>query len=143
MDPAASPRQRFLLVRGGGREHLLPLERVLRVLGGVRLYPFPGAPPAVKGLAEVGGEPLVVLDLVRLTGSAAGLAGQAGVVVLVKAGPVEEAETVGLAVDEALDILELPLAEITPASQGLVAGDAVIAGRLVPVLDLAALAGEA
>lgn len=130
---------RFLLVQAGEVDYLLPLDRVRRVLAGLRLFPFPGAAPVVAGLAEVGGEPLVVLDLGRLAGSHEGAAAGGAVTVVAAVGPSETPEMAGLAVDEALDILDIPAADITRLRDGVVSGEAMAAGRTARVLDLAAV----
>ncbi len=96
----------------------------------------------VAGLAEVGGEPLVVLDLARLAGAAG--AGPAGprVTVVAFVGPPGAEEVAGLWVDDAVDIVELPAEAITRVRGGVVSGEAVAAGRTAQVLDLAAVGGE-
>jgi purine-binding chemotaxis protein CheW len=130
---------RCLLVRAGGQECALPLERVRRVVRALRVHPLPGAAPALLGLAEYGGEPLPVLDLARLI--AAPEAGQRdpAVTVVVVAGPKEATETVGLAADAALDVVEAPVRGLPGAERGLVVGEALVEGRAVRVLDPAAL----
>lgn len=133
----------FLMVQVGGVEYLLPLARVRRVLAGLRLFPFPGASPAVAGLAEVGGEPLVVLDMGRLAGAGSHHGVVAAVTVIVRVGPPEALETAGLSVDDALDIVDLSAATISRLRNGLVSSEAIVAGREVGVLDLEALDGSA
>jgi len=142
MNTALRETPRFLLVQAGGFDYLLPLHRVRRILAELRLYPFPGAAPAVAGLAEVGGEPLVVLDLARLAGAAG--AGPAGprVTVVAFVGPPGAEEVAGLRVDDVVDIVELPAEAITRVRGGVVSGEAVAAGRTAQVLDLAAVGGE-
>lgn len=143
MNAAEETPVRFLMVQAGGVEYLLPLARVQRVLAGLRLFPFPGASPAVAGLAQAGGEPLVVLDVERLVGAAGEPRTESAVIVIARAGPPEALETVGLSVDAALDIVELPVAAISRVHDGLVCGEASVAGRAARVLDLGALAGGA
>ncbi len=132
---------RFLMVQAAGVDYLLPLGRVRRVLAGVRLFPFPGAAPAVAGLAAVGGEPLVVLDVGRLAGAGGeGVAG-AAVTVIAHVGPPEAPEVTGLSVDDVLDIVDLPAAAIARVRDGVVSGEAIAAGRTARVLDLEAVGG--
>ncbi len=133
---------RFLMVRAAGVDYLLPLHRVRRVLAGLRLYPFPGAAPVVAGLAEVGGEPLVVLDLARLAGAEGSDASATPVTVLALLGPAEAPELAGLAVADVLDIVEVPAAGLARVRDGVVSGEAVADGRMARVVDLEAVGRE-
>lgn len=135
-----------LLVRAGGYVCALPLGAVRRVVRALAVHPLPGGAPELKGLAEFAGEPLPVLDLGRLVGAAAGggTGAQAGapVTIVAWAGPPEAREMVGLSVDAALEVVEVPLETVVGGvggASGLVAGEAAVHGQVVRVLDLAAL----
>ena len=116
----------------------VPLARVRRVVRALPVSPLPGAAPELLGLAEFGGEPLPVLDLALLVGAAPGASAALPVTVVVMAGSEGATELAGLAADAALDIAQVPS---PPAAGGrrLVAGEVLLAGRHVCVLDLAAL----
>jgi len=139
MEKIAGAVQRCLLVQAGEQECALPLDRVRRVVRALQVHPLPGAAPALLGLAEYGGEPLPVLDLARLLAAPPAAAGAAAVTVIVAAGPSGATELVGLAADAALDIAEAPLVGLPGADRGLVAGEALVDGRPVRVLDLGML----
>jgi purine-binding chemotaxis protein CheW len=131
--------RRCLLVRAGAHECALPLERVRRVVRALKVHPLPGAAPELLGLAEFAGEPLPVLDLASLIGAPPGGAGTAPVTVIVAAGRRGGTELVGLAAEAALDIAMAPADGLPGGDRGLVAGESLVEGRPVRVLDLAAL----
>lgn len=127
---------RFLLVEAGGIPYLLPLPRVIRVLAGLRLHPCPGASPVVAGLAEVGGEPLLVLAVEQFASSGHEVPASAAVTVVAQVGPPDALETVGLQVEAALDIVEVKPEAISRVRAGVVCGEAMVQGRAARVLDL-------
>ncbi len=131
-----------LLVRAGEYVCALPLGAVRQVLRSLPLHPLPGSAPELRGLAEFAGDPLPVLDLARLARAPQGANPAFPVTVVAWAGPPGARELVGLAADAALDVAYLPPAGIVPAAAGaggdggLVAGDALVAGQVVRVMNL-------
>lgn len=111
----------------GDAQEIIPLRPVTRL---------PGAPPYVRGLLNMRGTIVTVLDLgVRLDPSRA-LSPQ-GSIVLMRHGE----RTVGIVVDEVLDIQTLDVdtgGAVEPAS-AIVRGVASLDGSTVVVLDLAAM----
>ena len=132
-----------LLARAGDHWCALPLPRVRRVVKTLKLYPLPGAGNEIAGLAEVDGEPLVVMSLERLIEAPAGAAAEFPITLLVEAGAESSAEVVGLVADEAGDIVRLDEGSIVGPPRGLVRGETRLERGLVRVLDLAALGREA
>ncbi|MGV8040300.1 MAG: chemotaxis protein CheW [Thermoanaerobaculaceae bacterium] len=127
---------RCLLVRAGEYLCALPLNQVRRVVATLTTHPLPGAAPELLGLAEFAGEPLPVLELTRLVNAPAGAASPRPVTVVAWAGPPAERELVGLAADEALAIVELPVGALAGTRLGLVSGEALVDGVPVRVLNL-------
>jgi len=131
-----------LLVRAGEYVCALPLGDVRRVVRSLPLHPLPGSAPELRGLAELAGEPLPVLDLARLARAPQGANPAFPVTVVAWAGPPQARELVGLAADAALDVAHLPAAAVTPAAGGdgaLIAGEALVDGQVVRVIDLRGL----
>jgi chemotaxis signal transduction protein len=135
-----------LLVRAGEYVCALPLGAVRQVLRSLPLHPLPGSAPELKGLAELAGDPLPVLDLARLARAPQGANPVFPVTVVAWAGPAEARELVGLAADAALDVAALPAAAVVAAAPGsgggdggLVAGEAIVGGQVVRVINLQAL----
>ncbi len=131
--------RRILVVRCGAARCGLPAASVRRVLRALPLQPVPGAERKLLGLAQFGGEPLVVLDLLALLGGSVEQGGALPITVVVSVGPAEAAELVGLAVDEALEVVSFDPASATPGGGGLVAGETLVGEHVVRVLDLEAL----
>jgi chemotaxis signal transduction protein len=142
----ATPEQAMmshLLVRAGQYLCALPLGEVRRVLRGVVVHPLPGASAELRGLAEFGGEPLAVLDLAKLVRAPQGANPLYPVTVIAWIGRGDSRELVGLATDGALDVVRLAAEASVGGDGGLIRGEAVVAGDVVRVLDLAAFGGVA
>jgi chemotaxis signal transduction protein len=120
-------------LRVGAERYALPVADVRAIVDMEGLAPVLGMPPSVLGLRALDGALLPVFDLARLLG----VAGGAPTRIVV----VETAGTVGLAVDEVLDVAELPELDGERASERL-HGTALLDGVLVGAIDLpAVLAG--
>ena len=109
-------------------QEIIPFRRVTRL---------PGAPPFVLGLINVRGTIVTVIDLgARLDPSCAPIAD--GSVLLAR----HRDRTVGLAVDEVLDVrgvaVDVP-PDQTASGGGVVRGLSTVDGRAVVVLDLDAM----
>lgn len=83
------------------------------------------------GLAQSGGEPLPVLDAAALVENEELSSRGPYLTVVLQIGT----ETVGLAVDEACDVIALEPEQVAPTDQGLVVGEAVVGERVIRVLD--------
>jgi purine-binding chemotaxis protein CheW len=135
--PDSSGAVKALLARAGDSWCAIPLEDLRRVLPAVKLYPLPGSGWEIAGLAEVDGEPLVVLSLERLLAAPAGAGSEYPVTLVVAAGP--RREVVGLAADEAGEIVQLDRRSAAGGSRGIVAGELAVGERVVHVVELARL----
>jgi len=131
-----------LLVQAGEYVCALPLVSVRRVVRSLTVHPLPGSAPELEGLAEFGGEPLPVLNLARMVNAAPGANPAYPVTVVVWAGPADAREIMGLAVDAALEVADVPSASVVAGGGGFLLGEAPIAGRVVRVLNLEALGRE-
>jgi chemotaxis signal transduction protein len=124
-----------LTARAGDHWCALPLPRVRRVIHALALHPLPGASDEIAGLAEVDGEPLVILSLEKLIGAPPGPTAEFPVTLLVEAGPENATELVGLAADEAGDIIRVDEASIVGPPRGFVRGETRRKSGVVRVLD--------
>jgi len=131
-----------LLVQAGEYVCALPLVSVRRVVRSLTVHPLPGSAPELEGLAEFGGEPLPVLNLARMVNAAPGANPSYPVTIVVWAGPTEAREIMGLAVDAALEVADVPSSAVVTGGGGFLLGDAPVAGRVVRVLNLEALGRE-
>jgi len=131
-----------LLVQAGEYVCALPLISVRRVVRSLTVHPLPGSGPELEGLAEFGGEPLPVLNLARMVNAAPGANPSYPVTVVVWAGPTDAREIMGLAVDAALEVADVPPSSVVAGGGGFLVGEAPVAGRVVRVLNLEALGRE-
>jgi purine-binding chemotaxis protein CheW len=125
----------FVRLEVGGERYALPVEHVREVgeLGDVTPLPRSGA--HTLGVVNVRGHIVPVFDLGSLIGSGQGASGRRLVVATVDDGHV------GFAVDDIVSVGEL--LDVEPESGGILLGTANVAGRLVGILDLAALLDRA
>ncbi|HEV8630866.1 MAG TPA: chemotaxis protein CheW [Thermoanaerobaculia bacterium] len=137
--PGVGPTK-ALLARAGDCWCAIPLDDLRRVLPAVKLHPLPGAGWEIAGLAEVEGEPLVVLNLERLVEAPPGAAADFPVTLVVAAGA--RRETIGLAADEAGDIVLLDPARASGERRGVAAGELAVGDRLVRLVALGRLGSE-
>ena len=131
-----------LLVQAGEYVCALPLVSVRRVVRSLTVHPLPGSAPELEGLAEFGGEPLPVLNLARMISAAPGANPSYPVTVVVWVGPPEAREIMGLAVDAALEVADVPFSAVVAGGGGFLFGEAPVAGKVVRVLNLEALGRE-
>lgn len=120
----------YLLARVRDERYAFAVTVVREVAMALEVTPVPGAPPAVRGVHNLRGEVVPILELAMLLGLGDGQ-GQS-VVVAEHAG-----RRAGLAVDELLDVTELGV-ELEAAEAPLV-GSALVDGELVGVVDVGAI----
>ncbi len=123
---------RLLLWRAGAQRCAAPIERLREVLPAVPVSALPGAPAAVRGVANVRGALVTVVDGRLVLGESA--AAPAEATVLVRYG----SRTVGLAVDDVEDLVTVPDAALVPRGGDAAAGWEVRLGDGPParLLDL-------
>ncbi len=132
--PLSASGTGYLLVRAGEQICAVPVGSVRRVVRALTVHPLPGARAELAGLAEFGGEPLPVLDLARLIGAPVGAHPLFPVTVVVWSRTADGREGVGLAADEALEVVDLSAASWVP-TPGFLVGEALVGDRVVRVLD--------
>lgn len=110
---AANAAMALLVVRMGGRSCALRAEHVIEILPRVRLSQVPNLPDQVLGVVNVRGRVVPVIDVrARVSGSDAPPPSYLHLVIVLAAG-----RHVGLAVDEVLDVRDVPRAAVeTPGA---------------------------
>jgi purine-binding chemotaxis protein CheW len=133
---------RYLCLELASEVYALPLLSVHEVHGYAEPTPLPRMPRHVRGVTNLHGSIVPVIDLRLRVGIAAQGYDRRTVIVFVAAGP----QLVGLIADGASRVLDLPAAEIQPSPEvadgvdvTFVAGVARVAERVVVVLDVDAL----
>ncbi len=122
-----------------GETFAIPLSQVKEIIRVPHITWVPGAPATVKGIINLRGTVVAVLELAALLGHPAVACGQTSRIVIVdSAGAVA-----GLLVEEVLGVEEVAYAAIEPSMRTLdeqqrnyVSAQAEAAGRLVGVLDI-------
>lgn len=116
-------------LRVGAERYALPVADVRSIVDMEGLAPVLGMPPAVIGLRALDGALLPVFDLAALLG----VAGAVPARIVVAA--ARDGSEVGLAVDEVLDVAELPALDEQGAA-GALRGSVLLDGALVGAIDL-------
>jgi len=128
-------QRRFLLVRTGQARYALPLAAVRRVLRSLQIFPVPAAQPQLVGLAQWRGEPMPILDLAALVRETEPPPAADPTVVVVRVGPTEDRELVGLVVTEVESVVKATPSLGEARSRGLVRGEIPVDDSRVPVVD--------
>jgi purine-binding chemotaxis protein CheW len=116
-------------LRVGAERYALPVADVRSIVDMEGLAPVLGMPAAVLGLRVLDGALLPVFDLAAVLGTAGGTSTR--IVVVEPRGELQ----IGLAVDEVLDVAELPQLDGERAA-GALRGTALLDGTLVGAIDL-------
>lgn len=124
-----------LRIRLGTDQYALDLDHVLEVVELGEVTPVPGSGATLIGLRNLRGEILPAFDLSALLGVASESAPRSLVVV------ADGDRRAGLAVDEVIDLSQLPEATATVDSL-LVRGGVLVEGALVGLVDVSATLGS-
>lgn len=138
--PEAAPERkpRLLVFGAGGESYAVPMGCVREVERVGRVTPVPGAPAVVRGLVNLRGEILPLLDLAALVGRKA--EPSAPRLIVAQAGPADP--VVALMVEELSGLAPFSEDEIEPPQQtGPVRGSFEHRGRRVCLLDPQAVFG--
>jgi purine-binding chemotaxis protein CheW len=133
-------RFRLLVFRLDGREHAIPLEHVLEVFRMVAVTPLLEAPSWVRGVIDIRGRVVPVIDLRVKLGMPVRETDLSTPIVMVETGSA----VAGLVIDEVLEVLSIPSEAVVPLDPAagptrVLTSLARMGGRLVLVLDTEAL----
>lgn len=144
--PALAPV--LLSFRLGADDYAVELARVREVVLLDRVDWLPGFAPAVRGVVDLRGEPVLAVDLATAIGLAPAAVTAESSLVVVEAGRPGETGVVGLIVDSVRDIVEVDAAELSAAATRLadgvvepLSGVVGLAGGAMRVVDLDRLLG--
>jgi purine-binding chemotaxis protein CheW len=138
---ATSPAMELLSFRLSEQDYCVDIMSVREIRGSTRTTSLPHAPDYVRGVINLRGTILPVIDLSRRFGLPPADADARNVIIVVQV----DGRTFGLLVDAVSDILALPASELQPPPQiaegsaGLVRSLAIVEGRMLRVLDLDAV----
>jgi purine-binding chemotaxis protein CheW len=111
-----SRRREFLALRLGGELYGVEIERISAILKVPPITPVPRAPDGVMGIITVRGKVVALMDLRPKLRLARAPASRLARVLLI---PIEGGESVGLFVEEVLQVCRLSSEEIEPAQSAL------------------------
>lgn len=132
-----TPRQ-FLTFHLGDEEYALEIERVQEIKGFSPVTPLPNSPPYMRGVLNLRGVIVPVLDLRRRLGLAPIPYTRRNAIIVV----VLDARLVGVVVDDVSDVVDLAPGDVQPPppgaveSGGFVRGLARVGDRMMIQVDI-------
>lgn len=137
---------KVVVFRLGHESYGVDIRHVREVVAWAEPTPLPGAPAQVEGVLNLRDEVVPVLDLARRLGATRARPDAGAQIMVVESG----GGVAGLVVDEVMEVLSLGADQVQPvaalargAGDPLVAGIVRLEGRLIIVVDLVRIAGEA
>ncbi|OCX62320.1 chemotaxis protein CheW [Thioclava sp. SK-1] len=132
----------LLSFRLAEEEYSVDIMSVREIRGWTRATPLPHAPPHVRGVINLRGTVLPVVDLSVRLGMSPVEGDARNVIIVVQLGR----QTAGLLVDAVSDILSIPREELqappdlaADSAHGFISALTIVDGRMIRVLDLASV----
>lgn len=141
----ATDGSQYLTFTLAHEEYGVEILKVQEIKGALAITPIPNTPPHIKGVMNLRGTIIPVVDLRQKFGLQAGEANAFTVIIVVKVGP----KVMGLIVDGVSDVLNIPTVDIqaTPdfgsqVDARFISGMAKAGERLVVLLDIDRVLGS-
>jgi purine-binding chemotaxis protein CheW len=141
----AADGNQFLTFRLESEEYGLEILRVQEIKGHSTITPLPNTPPEVKGVMNLRGTVIPIIDLRTRLGLPASAYTRFTVIIVVTVGT----KVVGLVVDAVSDVLNVSAQEVVPAPDfgagvdtSFMTGMARTGERLVTLLNVSCLVGQ-
>lgn len=138
-DTTETTERELLSFRVGGQEYCVDIMSVREIRGWTRPTPVPRSEPWVRGVINLRGTVLPIVDLACRLGIAVEDACERNVIIVVRI----RQQTIGLLVDAVSDILSIPETELRPppevtatASETYIKALTIIDDRMLRILDL-------
>jgi purine-binding chemotaxis protein CheW len=139
IEQSSEANNQFVTFRSGDQEFGADIMAIREIRGWTPTTPLPHSPNYVRGVINLRGIVLPIVDLKARLGYSATETNAKNVIVVVKCG----SRTIGLLVDAVSDILTTTAAEIQPAPDiardetcQFINGIAVLGDRMVTILDM-------
>lgn len=139
---ANTPVQELLSFRVGDQEYSVDIMSVREIRGWSRATPLPHSAAHVRGVINLRGTVLPIIDLAQRLGLSVAEASERNVIIVVQV----RDQTLGLVVNAVSDILSIPMQDLqTPPDlsqdedNSYVRALTVVEGRLLRILDLEAV----
>lgn len=137
--------RQFITFTVGAEEYGVDVMSIREITGWTEATELPEAPEWVRGVVDIRGEIIPILDLRTRFGGGRTQAGPRHVVIVVTCG----GRPMGLLADAVADIVDVAIAEIRAvpeavrAGEGFVSGLLSVEGRMIAVIDLDHVVGAA
>lgn len=141
----------YLRLTVGGGSYLVPIDRVREILEIARMTPLPMTPEFVRGVMNLRGSVVPVIDLHARFGACATQLGRRTCIVVIEQGCADKGgmRLVGALVDGVSEVLDVPSADIepvpslgTPIPPQFIHGMVRARGDIYPLIDLQHTLGE-
>lgn len=139
---ADDPEQELLSFRVGEQEYSVDIMSVREIRGWTRATPLPHSSPYMRGVINLRGTVLPIIDLAKRLGIDVAETSARNVIIVVQL----HGQTMGLLVDAVSDILSIPLDSFqsppelaADGGQSFVSALTIVDGRMLRVLDLDAV----
>ena len=141
-DMDSTQEHELLSFRVGEQEYSVDIMSVREIRGWTRATPLPHAPAFMRGVINLRGTVLPIIDLAIRLGLPSNARSDRDVIIVVQAAD----QTVGLLVDAVSDILAIPTPELQPPpdmatdnARAFIRALTIVGGRMIRVLDLDAV----
>lgn len=140
----AAGTNQYLTFTLGDEEYGLEILKVQEIKGHLGITPIPNTPPEIKGVMNLRGTVVPVVDLRVKFSMEPRDYDKFTVIILVNVGE----RILGLVVDAVSDVLDIPAGQVRPAPElgrtdtRFIVGMATVAEKLVVLLDVAKLVAE-
>lgn len=140
---AAPEPELYLTFMLGGEAYAVRILSIKEIIEYGGVTPVPLMPPTIRGVINLRGAVVPVLDLSLRFGREATVIGRRSCIVIAETGSEGERQVIGMIVDAVNAVQEIPPAEIEPApafgmkiASDFIAGIGKAAGRFAIVLDM-------
>ena len=132
---------KFLSFNLNGQAHAIPILKVKEIIRMMRITPLPHAAGYVRGIVNLRGKVVPVLDMRTRLGLEAGADTKRTCIVVVQVGKQNDTHFLGLVVDQVNEVLNIPADAIEPPpdlgnGKEHLRGIGKIADRVVLVIDI-------
>jgi purine-binding chemotaxis protein CheW len=140
---AEADAEQFLTFMLAGEVYAIGILRVKEIIEFGRLTEVPAMPDFIRGVINLRGAVVPVVDLAARFGKPATQVGRRTCIVIVEVDNGDDKEVIGVMVDAVNEVLDIPLSEIEAAPSfgtrirpDFICGMGKVAGRFVILLDM-------
>ena len=135
--------QQYLTFMLGGEMFAIGIVVIKEIIEYGQVTPVPRMPDFIRGVINLRGAVVPVIDLSARFGRGPGVIGRRTCIVIIETGLGADIQTLGVMVDSVSEVLEIPSAEIEPPPSfgthirtDFIAGMGKVRGKFVIILDV-------